>query len=536
VTFSRQSIYGEVTVLQVQDQYTFFADGLPVFTSPVPDIVIAEELVHLPMLYTSESRSALVLSGGLGGVIRELAKYPFKRIDYAELDPLLIEAVERFPSALTERELSDPRIRIENVDGRSMVRRKVEEERVGVEYEYDLVVVNLPPPTTLQLNRFYTVETFRMVNMLMAESGVLVLKTPGTLSYMNEELRALNRSIQQTLHAVFPYVRPIPDETTLWLASQSDALDMLNLGHLIERWDQRGLDAQLITAPHIALKLDDMHRTWFLNELATGADQGEEIAVNSDLHPVGLMHGIAYWSSLFSPRMARILQPLQRLNLGALVLPSLGLGALALIALRRNETRGQIILPVVVGSTGFAGMAADLLVIFAFQSLYGYVYQWVGLLIAAFMAGLGLGGLWITRRLGTLEDKRRTLVKIEIAMVAFWILLPGGLALFYSGLPSPASVGALQWALPLLNGLAGFMVGAQFPLSNSMWIKERALIRRRAGALYAFDLIGAFLAAILVAVVFVPILGLIETCLLAAVIKAISLLLSLQLPSTVQPA
>ena len=64
-----------------------------------------------------------MLSGGLGGALHELAKYPLERIDYAELDPLLIEAVRRFPTPLTIGELTDPRVRVEHVDGRLLVRR-----------------------------------------------------------------------------------------------------------------------------------------------------------------------------------------------------------------------------------------------------------------------------------------------------------------------------------------------------------------------------------------------------------------------------
>jgi spermidine synthase len=177
-------------------------------------------------------------------------------------------------------------------------------------------------------------------------------------------------------------------------------------------------------------------------------------------------------------------------------------------------------------------MAADLMVIFVFQSLYGYVYQWVGLLIAAFMVGLGLGAMWMTRRSMVFEDQVRTLLKIETSLVAFWLLVPGGLAFYYLGIPGPAIKGALQWVLLLVNSLAGFLVGAQFPLANHLWLRERLVVGRSAGVLYACDLIGAFLAAILAAVVLIPVLGVIETCLLVAAIKGISLVLSKQIRST----
>ena len=70
---------------------------MPVVTAPVPDVIVSEETVHLPLLFIPEPRRALVLSGGAGGVLRELEKHPLDRIDCAELDPFLIEAVLQFP-------------------------------------------------------------------------------------------------------------------------------------------------------------------------------------------------------------------------------------------------------------------------------------------------------------------------------------------------------------------------------------------------------------------------------------------------------
>jgi len=152
LVYSENSVYGNVAVVQREAQYTFYADGIPILTAPVPDVALTEEIVHLPMLFISQPQRALVLSGGVGGVLREAAKYPLKQIDYAELDPLLIEAVQKFPTPLTLSELGDPRVRVEHVDGRLLVRRKKwgiaphpKEEDEG----YDLVIVNLPYPSRI---------------------------------------------------------------------------------------------------------------------------------------------------------------------------------------------------------------------------------------------------------------------------------------------------------------------------------------------------------------------------------------------------
>ncbi len=545
LVYYKNSVYGNVAVIQSEGQYTFYSDGIPILTAPVPDVALIEEIIHLPMLFVPEPRRALVLSGGVGGVLHELAKYPLEQVDYAELDPLLIKAVLDFPTPLTDGELSDPRLRVEHVDGRLLVRKKTWALTADPKERYDLIVVNLPYPSTLQLNRLYTLEFFRMVRGLLSEDGVLVIRCPGTLTYMSDELRDLNAMAFRTLRGVFSHIRPIPGDTTLWLASPSDKLSTIPVDALVERWEGRGLASRLMTPSHIRLKLDQRRLDWFWASLAQEAGDGE-VRTNRDLRPVGLFYGLAYWNALFCPDLARVFTLAGRLNLWSLGLPIIGCAVFFVILVKltkpaparpqtpagplEGKSRAAII-PIVIATTGFTGMTADLIVIFAFQSLYGYVYHWIGLLIGTFMAGLGLGGLLMTRRLGRIGREKLAILKLEVALVLYWALLPVVLSSLYAHITQPLAFGSIQWTLLLLNALAGFLVGSQFPLANRMWLRGRESLRGKAGFLYACDLVGAFVASILVSVVLVPVLGILETCVLAAILKLGSLLLVITLPT-----
>jgi spermidine synthase len=553
--YSQNSVYGNVALVQREEQYTFFADGIPIVTAPVPDVASVEELVHLPLLFVPRPRRVLVLSGGVGGVIQELAKYPLERIDYAELDPLLIEAVQEFPTPLTASELADPRLNIEYVDGRRLVSQVWRAVLAGGDQPYDLVIVNLPYPSTLQLNRLYTVEFYRMVRDLLSSDGVLVASSPGSLSYMSDQLRHLNLMVFDALQAVFPSIRPVPGDRTLWLASPSGQLLNAPLETLVTRWQERDIGARLVGPDHIRLRLDQRYLDWFWSsmDVALGTPGSGDVleqesggiaqpahaapaTLNRDLHPVGLYHGLAYWNALFSPRLAKVLTLAGGLRLWMLALPLLAL-ALALLLVVRTTGRGRgALVPLAIAATGFTGMTADLIIIFAFQSLYGYVYNWIGLLITAFMAGLALGGWLMARTLpvatiltgAVLPDSRRMrgiLLRLELALILFWALLPILLVLVYSQ-SGPQVVSAFTQVLFfLLNALAGFLVGAQFPVANQIWLQGRHAGERATGVLYATDLAGAALAAVLVSVLFLPLLGMVETCVLAAVLKVGSLLL-----------
>jgi len=514
------SIYGNVAAIQQEEQYTFFANGVPILTAPVPDITAVEELVHLPMLFVPQPRRVLVVSGGVGGVLNEILKYPVERVDYAELDPLLIEAVQRFPTALTTRELSDPRVHIENVDGRLLVRKLAAE---GNE-RYDLVIVNLPYPLTLQLNRFYTVEFFRLVREILSEEGVVALPSPGTLTYMSPGIRNLNATIYETLRQVFPHTRVIPGDVNLWLASPEAPLKAVSLDTLVQRWEERALPTSLMTDFHVRLRLDERWLTWFWDSM----QKGKEVEVNQDLRPSGLLYGLFYWNELFSPGFTGYFEFLERMDLPLLGAVVVLLTIAFLIARRLSRRARMVSVPVVIVTTGFAGMAFDLLVIFAFQAFYGYVYQQIGVLVTAFMAGLSLGGLVMTRRVERIEKGKRLLLKIEGAIAACWLLFPVVLAILYAQAGRPGVSAAVGPILLALNALAGFLVGMEFPLASKMY--RRVSISETAGILYASDLLGAFLGSLLVSVMLLPALGVLETCLLVAVLKLGSLLLVATMP------
>lgn len=506
------SVYGQVTVTLRGPEYTFFVDGLPLLTTPNPDTARVEELVHLPLLFGPTPRRVLVLSGGMGGVLHEVLKYPVASVDYAELDPLLVEEVRRFPTPLTAAELGDPRVQVHPQDGRLLVHDLVA-RGAGVS-RYDLILVNLPYPTTLQINRFFTVEFYRAARTLLADEGVLVVPLPGSETYLGPELTDLHNLTRRTLGEAFPHVRAVPGETVLWLASPSPGILSSDADPLVTRWESTGLDARLVNTPYIRYKLDGARAAWFQETLA----RGRAVALNRDLHPVGVSCGLGYWNALFSPDLAgsfQALSGLDLLSLVAVVAVALGVfwaGGVWVPALRRATV------PLVVGIAGFGGMAADVIVILVYQTLQGHVYHQIGLLVAAFMAGLAAGGLVMGRALTRGRGSQRWLLVLEAGGLGFWLVCP----LLFLGLVNVGATGIVLPVLLAVNAGAGALVGAGFPLANRLVAGEGS---RAAGFLYAADLTGACVGAVLVGVVLVPALGVVETCLLVAAFKAGGLLL-----------
>lgn len=499
----RNSVYGNLVVSKTGRQYTFYSDGIPLITTPVPDIASIEELVHFTLLSHKNPKKMLLLSGGPGGVIQEILKHPLDTLDYAELDPLLISLVKQFPSQLTQQELNDPRLNIRYTDGRRFVRQ--------AGGRYDIIMVNLPAPSTLQLNRFFTKEFFQNIKSILNEDGIFALRLPGSLSYINSELRNLNGTLLNTLNGEFEYVKTIPADLNLFLASQTDFEITPQI--IVSRMQARGIKTYLLTSSYLDYRLQPRLLEWFKKSLGDTS----RIRKNLDLTPSAVFYSISYWNALFSPKLENLYRLLDRLNFKFIILALLLVGCAVFIFQRTSSKPRRISAGFAIATTGFTGMSVNLIIIFTYQSFYGFVFHHLALLITAFMAGLSLGAWLMTASLAKIKQEMRLFFKIEVATVGFCLGL-APLLIYLNRFPAAG----LWFIFFLLSGLSGFLVGLEFPLANKIYGQESQGNSPSAGILYALDLSGAWAANLLVSIALVPVIGIINTCALLFLLKAIS--------------
>ena len=510
VVHYQNSQYGNVCVVENQGQYIFFQDGVPGLITPVPDIPFVEQFVHLPLLAHPEPRRLLLLSGGAGGVINEALRHPsVDGVDYAELDPLLLDLLRRFPTPLTEAELNDRRVETKHVDGRLLVQttRKT----------YDVILVGIMEPSSLQSNRFFTREFFSLARARLNEEGIFVLGLPGSLSYADEGLKNLNSSIFHTLSGVFSHVRVIPgDGTNLFLSSDSAEVLEVDGRQLLERAEQRNLNPGGAVPWYIERKLHPGWQDWFSRFIAGGSRR-----INADLNPVGLFYTISHWNALFAPSLHALFRQLERMTLGTVVVFFVILLSLYLLFRSRNRRFFRAAVPLAIVTTGFAGMIFDLMLIFTFQSIHGYVFSWIGLLVASFMAGAASGAALATRGLARGENCRKLFTRSELGIVGFAVGCPLMLLAVQRGLGS-SGVLLSKTLFLAASFIAGLLIGAQFPLANQLYRGNGTRSSRTAGLLYASDLLGGWFGGIIGSVVLLPILGLIGTSITVGLLKLTS--------------
>lgn len=94
-----------------------------------------ECLVQIPCLNVTELKSALVIGGGDGGVIRELCRHKgIEHIDMVEIDRGVIEACSEFMPGLNDGAFKDPRVHLHIEDAFGFVKQ--------IDRTYDVIVVD----------------------------------------------------------------------------------------------------------------------------------------------------------------------------------------------------------------------------------------------------------------------------------------------------------------------------------------------------------------------------------------------------------
>ncbi|GAB4528337.1 MAG: hypothetical protein Kow0063_04460 [Anaerolineae bacterium] len=506
LAFAADSAYGRLTIQARDGQRIFFINGLLTFETQG---TFPEEVAHFPLLAHPDPRRILLVGGGVAGDLREILKHPVSHVTYVELDPLLIQAARAHLPEADAAVLDDPRVSLILSDGRLYIKQYSRREASD---PYDIIILDLPEPSTGALNRFYTREFFAEVQAILKPDGIFALGLPSAENYWSPELARRNGSIYHTLRTVFPQVVVLPGEHNFFLASEM-ALET-DPGVLIERLEGRNIQTRWVTPDYVEYILTTDRFAQVRRQLDDMAD----VRLNRDFTPICYYYDLILWFSRFYPNLVDVFRfargsqdagPTWLLGISA----PLALGVV-LVRWRRNW-----IAPAMVAGIGLAGMTLQLVLLFAFQVLHGYVYAEVNLMVTAFMAGLALGAaggnhllaFWSANLRGR---ARLALLGVQLVIAALsgiFVLLP------YVAIPAPVLV------FPLLALLAGMSGGVAFPLALAL-IQDRGKTGQAAGTLYGADLVGGCLGALLSAVFLIPVLGIPHTCAIVALVALAGLL------------
>ena len=556
---SNDSIYGNLAVTETANIRSIYDNG--VIVASAPDLAAAEEGVHYALLEHAAPRRILLIGGGVNGSIAQALQHPtVERIDYVELDPALIDITRRlFPEQSAA--LLNPHVHVHYIDGRHYLGT--------VPDKFDVIILNLPDPQTAQLNRFYTEEFFRIAASHLAPQGLLALQLRSSEDYISPDLAEFLRCIRHTLRQVFPYIAVIPGETLHFFAATQPNVLTENPQTLVSRLQERKLGTQYVREYFIPYRMMPDRMEQIHEQLRPLPST----PVNRDFKPIAYYFDVVLWSAQFDSGYARWFRAAAELRFVRIVdcVLVVLLCVAAVVAFgKRPEMQARISATFCMAATGFTVMTLQIFVLLAFQSFYGYVYHQLAILIAMFMAGMAVGSWLGVRRIrssgkpqlgragaihglsglagkssgakapslglvcGTTEvvPFHKTIIGTgsSLAVTQMLLAIAGPTLLFIiSWLSRSSGAGGTMltahFVFPALAAVCGMLGGYQFPIATDIYLHD-SKVRPSLGALYAVDLLGGCVGALLLSTYFVPVFGFWNTAWLSAAVNLAPALLA----------
>ncbi|MFH0845111.1 MAG: hypothetical protein V1930_06505 [Pseudomonadota bacterium] len=440
-----ESPYGRIVITREGPQHTFWESGVPLYSDA--NVMSSEEKVHYPLIQLERVKSVLLISGGLGETLVEVSKYHPERLDYVELDPHMTNMA---------RELKfikeTPSLSIMNTDGRHYLKE--------TKHLYDAIIMDLPDPDTFQINRFFTKEFFSLAKRRLSRGGILSFGLSYSPNYISEARKKKLSSIYHTAKFSFKNVMVIPGEEALFLCRDGE----LHLD-IPERLKENAIKTAYIEGFYYGNVTPERMRQ--LQESLNNKGM-----INEDFKPTVVSVVFQEWFMTYgsSPKPFFIVL--------------LGLSIFYLIFIKKEEY--------VLFSTGMVAMGAEMLVIFTFQVLFGYIYLKIGAIITLFLSGLLPGAI-----LGMHYKKRDkgNLVVSEIILLSLLLIFLLWVHLHRGEIHQ-------LWLLAYCF-VFSFFCGFQFPLVARMIGEEK----NPAAKCLTADLIGAAVGTLATGTILIPVWG-----------------------------
>ncbi len=472
------SPYGVISLTKDGEEVNYYMNGGLVASDS--DVIGREELVHYGLSQHINPEKVLVVSGGLNGALSEVLKYSPKSIDYIELDQSLLSFVK---GTMADERESD-RINFIIDDGRKVISASSN--------RYDAILLGVPDPDSAQANRYFTYEFFVAAKKALCAGGVLTFSLRGFENYASQDVTAFSSSIYRALKEVFLNVIVIPGARQYFVASDS-ALSY----EIIEALKKRRISTQYVRPGYISAQLTEERLS--SEKLALSM----EIEKNSDLRPIAWLSQTKYWLSEHGL---------------TLVAPLAFLFSLIFYFIWIVSSSPSSALAMMVGSSGFAGMALEILILMGFQLVAGSMYLEIGLIVSAFMLG-GVIGTIVGSRIQS--NKFRSFLLISDLLL---ILLSVAVTGIFSDLSAIGASPNISLLIALgLNVLIGSAVCIQIPASVGR-STEKHEEQKFISSVFGVEYLGAAIGAFGITGVIIPSYGFFAAGFVVSILKTISFL------------
>jgi spermidine synthase len=466
---SHETPYGNLTLTELSGQFNVFENLSLLFTTK--NTIYNEETAHYPMLQHSNPEKVFLISGGISGIADEILKYKsVKKLIYIEPNPWILK-YSRYIH-LTH----DPRLTVIEKDGRKFISSD--------STLYDVIIMTLPEPASLQMNRYYSVEFIKLLKLHTTKDAVISFSLGTTGNYMNPENLEMHSILFNTLRSVFSHVLIIPGDKNYFIASDKPL--SIDIGKL---YLSRNIKNTYVNPFYI----DDRSLQERTDEIIKNLIPGS--TVNTDLKPIAVNVSTSLFFSKF------------KLNWVLAIFTIVLLMLLPVVKLKKQAFAMYI--------AGFTTSSLEMIILLIFQIICGLLYAAAGILFAIFMLGLACGALHETK----IQDERifKKPYKIQFLLTVFVAVIP----VFLLFMIKINNILLTYPALFVIIFALAFITGRQFYFSQKIIRYENI---NKTGYVYGADLLGSALGLILVSTILLPMFGFFISVLVLLIINILALI------------
>lgn len=165
-----------------------------------------ESLVQIPLLNLTEPKSALVVGGGDGGVVRELCRCSsLTRIDMVEIDGGVVQASREWLPSVSAGAFDDPRVNLHIADAFPFVKQ--------AEAAYDLIVVDSTDTYEEEdgaiSEALFTAEFYRDCRRALKPGGLVVTQADNPV-FCPYSLEAIQSAFAEAFRHSGSYIGLVP--------------------------------------------------------------------------------------------------------------------------------------------------------------------------------------------------------------------------------------------------------------------------------------------------------------------------------------
>lgn len=202
IVYAGRTRYQNIVITESSSGFCLYLQGQTQLCS-IDEARYHESLVHPAFALAPDARRVLVLGGGDGMAVREILKHAGTEVTLVDLDPDMVALARTDPRlvAVNGGSLDNPRVRTVAADAMRFLATTG-----GV---WDIVIIDLPDPSTPELAKLYSLEFYRLVRRRLAPGGVVVTQATSPI-HATQAFVTIRATMQAAGLAVVPYRTNVP--------------------------------------------------------------------------------------------------------------------------------------------------------------------------------------------------------------------------------------------------------------------------------------------------------------------------------------